>query len=35
MLDVGPFHPQIVHFTIALLFVGVIARVLSFVPLKG
>lgn len=33
MLDVAPFHPQIVHFTIALLFVGVIARVLSFVPL--
>ena len=33
MPDIGPFHPQIVHFVIALLFVGVGARVLSLLPL--
>lgn len=29
MPDIGVFHPQIVHFVIALLFVGVILRVVS------
>jgi len=32
-MDLAPFHPQIVHFVIALLYVGVGARVLSFLPL--
>lgn len=31
MPDLGPFHPQIVHFVIALLFTGVAFRWLSFV----
>jgi uncharacterized membrane protein len=31
--DIGAFHPQIVHFVVALLFVGVILRVLSLIPL--
>ena len=29
MPDIGPFHPQIVHFVIALLFVGVALRIIS------
>jgi len=33
--DLAYFHPQIVHFVIALLFVGVIARVLSLLPLPA
>jgi uncharacterized membrane protein len=33
MPDIGQFHPQIVHFVVALLFVGVGARVLSYLPL--
>jgi uncharacterized membrane protein len=33
--DIGVFHPQIVHFVIALLWVGVLARVLSLLPLGG
>ncbi len=33
MPDIGAFHPQIVHFVVALLFVGVILRVLSLIPL--
>jgi uncharacterized membrane protein len=33
MPDIGSFHPQIVHFVVALLFVGVGARLLSFLPL--
>lgn len=33
MPDMAVFHPQIVHFVIALLFVGVIARVVSVLPL--
>jgi uncharacterized membrane protein len=33
--DIGEFHPQIVHFVIALLFVGVGARVLSLLPLPA
>ena len=32
MPDLGPFHPQIVHFVIALLFTGVAFRWLSFAP---
>src|SRR5262245_23382143 len=31
--DIGILHPEIVHFVIALLFVGVGARVLSLLPL--
>jgi uncharacterized membrane protein len=30
--DIGSLHPQIVHFVVALLYVGVIARVVSLVP---
>lgn len=33
MPDIGIFHPQIVHFVIGLLYVGVAARVLSLLPL--
>ena len=33
MPDIGIFHPQIVHFVIGLLCVGVAARVLSLLPL--
>jgi uncharacterized membrane protein len=33
MPDIGVFHPQIVHFVIGLLIVGVLARVLSLLPL--
>ncbi len=33
MPDIGLFHPQIVHFVVALLFVGVGARLLAFLPL--
>jgi uncharacterized membrane protein len=33
MPDIGYFHPQIVHFVVALLCVGVIARVVSVLPL--
>jgi len=33
MPDIGIFHPQIVHFVVALLFVGVIARVITLLPL--
>jgi uncharacterized membrane protein len=33
MPDIGVFHPQIVHFVVALLIVGVVARVLSLLPL--
>lgn len=32
-MDIGVFHPQIVHFVIALLLVGVLFRVLSLVPI--
>ena len=35
MPNIGVFHPQLVHFVIALLGVGVIARVLSILPLSG
>ena len=35
MPDIGIFHPQIVHFAVALLMVGVAARVLSLLPLGG
>ncbi len=31
--DIGVFHPQIVHFVIAFLILGVVARVLSLLPL--
>jgi uncharacterized membrane protein len=30
--DIGSLHPQIVHFVVALLYVGVIARIISLVP---
>jgi uncharacterized membrane protein len=30
--DIGSLHPQIVHFVVALLYVGVIARIVSLVP---
>jgi uncharacterized membrane protein len=33
MPSIAYFHPQIVHFVIAMLFVGVIARVVSVLPL--
>jgi len=33
MPSIAYFHPQIVHFVIALLFVGVIARIVSVLPL--
>ena len=32
-MEIGPFHPQIVHFVIALAFVGVGARIVSLLPL--
>src|SRR5262245_32954342 len=35
MPDLGVFHPQVVHFVVALLIVGVIARVASLLPLGG
>jgi uncharacterized membrane protein len=31
--DIGSFHPQVVHFVVALLIVGVIARIVSLIPL--
>ena len=34
MPNIGAFHPQIVHFVIALLIVGVLARVLSLLPAR-
>lgn len=34
MPNIGVFHPQIVHFVIGLLIVGVGARVLSFLPAR-
>ena len=34
-MNIAYFHPQIVHFVIALLFVGVIARLLSLLPLPN
>ncbi|MBI1795546.1 MAG: hypothetical protein HYR74_00680 [Candidatus Eisenbacteria bacterium] len=33
MPDIGIFHPQIVHFVVALLIIGVAARVVSLLPL--
>ncbi|HEY7878692.1 MAG TPA: DUF2231 domain-containing protein [Gemmatimonadaceae bacterium] len=33
MPDLGSFHPQVVHFVIALLIVGVLARIVSLFPL--
>lgn len=32
-MDIGVFHPQIVHFVIALLLVGVLFRILSLLPI--
>ena len=32
MPDIGALHPEVVHFVIVLLYVGVIARVVSLVP---
>ena len=34
MPNIGYFHPQIVHFVVALAYVGVIARVISLLPLR-
>lgn len=34
MPDIGVYHPQIVHFVIAFLCLGVVARVLSLFPLR-
>lgn len=33
MPDIGSLHPQVVHFVVALLIVGVAARVVSLIPL--
>jgi uncharacterized membrane protein len=33
--NIASFHPQVVHFVIALLIVGVLARILSLLPLPG
>lgn len=33
MPDIGSLHPQIVHFVVALLIIGVLARILSLAPL--
>src|SRR5688572_6864335 len=35
MPDIGVFHPQIVHFVIAGLFLGVILRLISVLPLPS
>jgi uncharacterized membrane protein len=33
--EIASFHPQLVHFVVALLIVGVLARVMSLIPLPG
>jgi uncharacterized membrane protein len=33
--EIASFHPQLVHFVVALLIVGVLARVMSLLPLPG
>ncbi|HZW50519.1 MAG TPA: DUF2231 domain-containing protein [Rudaea sp.] len=33
MPDIGSLHPQVVHFVVALLLVGVLARIVSLIPL--
>ncbi len=35
MPDIASLHPQVVHFVIALLIVGVLARIVSLLPLRG
>ena len=35
MPEIASFHPQLVHFVVALLIVGVLARVMSLIPLRG
>ncbi|HEU4586815.1 MAG TPA: DUF2231 domain-containing protein [Gemmatimonadaceae bacterium] len=35
MPDIASFHPQLVHFVVALLIVGVLARIVSLIPLPG
>ncbi|HET7553591.1 MAG TPA: DUF2231 domain-containing protein [Gemmatimonadaceae bacterium] len=35
MPEIASFHPQLVHFVVALLIVGVLARVMSLIPLPG
>ncbi|HKQ58006.1 MAG TPA: DUF2231 domain-containing protein [Candidatus Eisenbacteria bacterium] len=32
MPDIGVYHPQVVHFVVAFLFLGVVARIVSFLP---
>jgi uncharacterized membrane protein len=33
--DIASFHPQVVHFVVALLIVGVLARIMSLIPRPG
>jgi uncharacterized membrane protein len=33
--DIASLHPQVVHFVVALLIVGVLARIMSLIPLPG
>lgn len=33
--EIASFHPQLVHFVVALLIVGVLARVMSLIPIRG
>jgi uncharacterized membrane protein len=33
--EIASFHPQLVHFVVALLIVGVLARIMSLIPLPG
>ena len=35
MIDIGIYHPQIVHFVVAFLFLGVVARIVSFLTVGG
>lgn len=35
MPEIASFHPQLVHFVVALLIVGVLARIMSLIPVRG
>lgn len=35
MPEIASLHPQLVHFVVALLIVGVLARIMSLIPLRG